>query len=62
MRGYYMDEREKKLLRYVELAARDSRDGCDAECQKELAALRAELQCSHEEAVAAGKVLMEELS
>lgn len=61
MRGI-MEEREKKLLRYVELAAREARDGCDDDCQKELAALRAELQCSHEEALAAGKALMEKLS
>jgi len=57
-----MEEREKKLLRYVELAARDTRGGCDVDCQKEMETLREELKCSHEEAVSAGKALMERLS
>lgn len=56
-----MDEREKKLLRYIELVARDSRGGCDDKCQKEKEAILTELACSHEEAVASGKLLMQRL-
>lgn len=54
-----MEERERKLLRYVELAARDSRDGCDEECQRERARLLVELQLTHEQAVQEGKQVIE---
>ncbi len=57
-----MEEKEKKLLKYVELAARDSRGGCDEECKSEMRAILAELACSHEEAILAGKALVEKLS
>lgn len=57
-----MEERKKKLLRYIELTARDSRKGCDDECQKERESLLQELACTHEEAIQAGKALMESLT
>ena len=57
-----MEERNKKLLRYVELAARDSRGACEKECQEEMELILAGLTCSHDEAIQAGKKLMEELS
>lgn len=57
-----MEEREKKLLRYVELATRDTRGACDGPCQKEMQVILAELACSHEEAIQAGRDLMERLS
>ncbi|KKU77675.1 MAG: hypothetical protein UY03_C0011G0025 [Parcubacteria group bacterium GW2011_GWA2_47_64] len=57
-----MEERNKKLLRYIELAARDSRNACGQECQREMELILAELACSHDEAIQSGKKLMEELS
>lgn len=57
-----MEEKEKKLLRYIELSARETRDGCDEPCQMEMKAILAELTCSHEEALRAGRDLMERLS
>lgn len=57
-----MEEKEKKLLRYIELAAKDARGGCDNECQEEKTSLLSELHLTHEQAVVAGKNLMERLS
>ena len=56
-----MKERERKLLRYIELSARDSSYGCDEDCQKEREALLKELGCSNEQAIKEGKILVEEL-
>ncbi len=57
-----MEEREKRLLRYVELATRDTRGACDESCKKEMLVILAEIACSHEEAIQEGKALMERLS
>lgn len=58
-----MDEKSQqlKILRYLELSARKSRQACDSDCQAELAKIREELALSHETLVEKAKELLERM-